>query len=336
MKSLSLFLSIAVALGATVPSAPLHAQGEIRAQSGEATQEPRSVWITLGTRGGPVASSSRSQPANLLRVGNRNYLVDAGDGTAGQLIKVGVPTAQIDAVLISHLHFDHFGGLQALLGLRWQTNAPRALRIYGPPGTRETVEGIVASMVPATTAGYGIPGAPLVPPQETIEVFELRDGDVIDMDGIAVTARSNTHYSYPEGSDLAQRFESLSLRFDMADRSIAYTGDTGPSSAVEELARGADLLVAEMMDVQDTIAMVRRNSPNLDAANAAAMEQHLSTHHLVPADVGILASRAEVGAVVVTHFVGVETGHPKHFEYLREIAEHFDGPVVIANDIQAF
>ena len=316
-----------------LPTAPLAAQAPAPVP-GHSRQDD--TWITLGTRGGPIASATRSQPANLLLGGGRAYLVDAGDGTTGQLAKAGVQASRIDAIFVSHLHFDHTAGLAGILGLRWQTNAPNRLRIYGPPGTVELVDGLLASMAPGTTAGYGVPGAPQRDARDQVEVIELRDGATIALDGMTVRARSNTHYSFAPGSDLGERFQSLSYRFDLPRRSIVYTGDTGPSPAVEELARGADLLVAEMMDVEHTIAKVRLNSPDLDPRVAAGMETHLRTHHLLPGDVGGLAARAGVGAVVVTHFVGEETGSPAHFNYLREIAEHYDGPVVIADDLEAF
>ena len=293
-------------------------------------------WITLGTRAGPLPSATRSQPSNLLIADGTNILVDVGDGTAGQLAKLGMPTAAIDAVFISHLHWDHTGGLAALLGLRAQTNAAPGMRIYGPPGTAEMVAGLIASMVPGATAGYGVPGAPPTDLNTMVEVVELRDDASLEYAGMTVKVRNNTHYSFEPDSDLSGRFESLSFRFDLPGRSIVYTGDTGPSTAVEELAQGADLLVAEMMDVDDTIATVRRNSPNIPEPVARGMEQHLRTHHLLPSDVGEMASRANVGALVVTHFAGRERGDPVHLEYLRQIADHFDGPVVIANDLDEF
>lgn len=316
-----------------LPLAPISAQVEAPAVE---TGAGESRWITLGTRGGPMPSATRSQPANLLLEGTRAYLIDVGDGAAGQLARVGVAPNDLDAVFISHLHFDHTAGLAGILGLRWQTNAPNRLKIYGPPGTAEMVEGLLASMVPGTTAGYGVPGSPEADVRTQYEVVEVRDGAAFVLDGMTVRMRSNTHYSFAPGSDLASRFESLSFRFDLARRSIVYTGDTGPSRAVEELAQGADLLVAEMMDVEFTIANVRLNSPDLDPRAAAGMERHLRDHHLLPADVGRLAARAGVKGVVVTHFVGEEVNTPRHFAYLREIAEHFDGPVVIADDLNGF
>lgn len=317
-------------------SAPALAQQDTTTDGEAAQALDAGRWVTLGTRAGPVPSTTRSQPANLLVAGGHNILVDVGDGTAGQLIHVGVPTNQLDAVFISHLHWDHTGGLAAILGLRVQTNATNPLLIYGPPGTEEMVAGLLASMVPGNTAGYGVPGAPR-PSLDTItEVIELRDHDVVEYAGMSVRVRNNTHYSFAPESDLAERFESLSFRFDLPGRSIVYTGDTGPSEAVVELATGADLLVAEMMDVSMTINMVRQLATGMPPAALASMERHLTDHHLLPVDVGQMAADAGVGAVVVTHFSGFERGDPRHFEYLREIADAYDGPVVIANDLDVF
>ena len=297
---------------------------------------PADSWTTLGTRGGPLASPTRSQPANLLRAGSELYLVDAGDGASGQLAKAGVATGELTGVFISHLHFDHIAGLMGVLGLRLQTNAPRALKIWGPPGTADTVAGLVSSLRPGSTAGYGVPGEIAVDPGAMVQVVELRDGMSIEEGGFRVTVRSNSHYSFPPGSDLAQRFEALSIRFELPGRTIVYSGDTGPSEAVVDLARDADLLVAEMMDVDHTLAMVRRNSPNLPPAAAQTMERHLRDHHLLPADVGRLAASAGVDSVVITHFVGREPNDPGHLDYLAEIARHYAGPVVIASDLDSF
>ena len=326
----------ALAGALTLAGAPLHAQEVDAAPDATEVVLDAGRWVTLGTVAGPIASPTRSQPANLLIAGGQNILVDVGDGTAGQLAKLGLRTAQVDAVFISHLHWDHTGGLAALLGLRAQTNSPPRLRIYGPPGTKEMVAGLLASMVPGATAGYGVPGAPKTDLNELAEVFELRDKAGVELAGMTVTVRNNSHYSFAADSDLADRFESLSFRFDLPGRSIVYTGDTGPSGEVEELAAGADLLVAEMMDVDDTIAEIRRDNPNMPVVVARGIEQHLRNHHLLPSDVGQMAASAGVGALVVTHFAGRERGDPKHFEYLRDIAEQYDGPVVIANDMDVY
>ena len=295
-----------------------------------------SHWITLGTRGGPMPDAERSQPANALLVGNVTYLVDVGDGAAEQLAKAHVPLASVKAVILSHLHFDHTAGLLAVLGLRWQTNVDAPLTIYGPPGTRQFVDGLLAAMLPTTRSGYGMPGSPDRPPETGITVVEIRGGSQFTLGGVKVTAAKNTHYSFAPGSAEDKEFESLSLRFDMADRSIAYTGDTGPSPAVERLAKGVDLLVSEMIDVDRTMADVRRASPNADSKVIAGVEAHLRAHHLAPGDVGKLAAAAGAKSVVVTHFVAPAADGGVLLGFLGDIGKYYSDPAVIARDLEVY
>lgn len=293
-------------------------------------------FITLGTMGGPVPAPGRSQPANALVHGGKVYLVDAGDGTVQQLAKAGIMLPQVSAVFLSHLHADHTGGLSAVLSLRNQTNVKQRLTVYGPPGTRELVAGIVASMQPAASVGYGIAGQPWMAPAETVVVVELGGGERIAIDGISVTTAQNTHYDFAPGSIEDRNYKSLSLRFDMPGQSVVYTGDTGPSAAVESLANGADLLVSEMIDMEGTMATVARNSPGMPPQAKLALEQHLSTHHLTPQAVGQLAGKARVKSLVITHFAG-GTPDPKRTEgYITQIRRHYSGPATLANDLDGF
>ncbi|MCW6528620.1 MBL fold metallo-hydrolase [Sphingomonas sp. MMSM20] len=301
-----------------------------------AAQSARSAsFVTLGTMGGPIPSPTRHQPSNVLIDHSRPYLVDAGDGVADQLARAGISLLAVDTVFLSHLHFDHTGGLAGFLGLRYQAGGSSLVTIYGPPGTKRMVDGLIASMQPAAEASYGIPGQRSVAPETTVKVIELGGGETIRVDAMTVKAAQNTHYSFAPGSAEDVRYRSLSFRFDTAGRSIVYTGDTGPSSAVEQLARCADLLVSEMIDVDATVANVRRNAPDMPAGALAGMVQHLSTHHLTPDQVGELAARAGVKRVVVTHFVGTSTPAAEA-GYLAAIHRGFDGPATIASDLERF
>jgi ribonuclease BN (tRNA processing enzyme) len=76
-------------------------------------------WTTLGTQGGPILNAKRSQPANLLVVDGKPWLVDCGDGALERLAAAGYDPLQVNTAFISHLHMDHIGGLQGLIGLRW-------------------------------------------------------------------------------------------------------------------------------------------------------------------------------------------------------------------------
>jgi ribonuclease BN (tRNA processing enzyme) len=130
---------------------------------------------------------------------------------------------------------------------------------------------------------------------------------------------------------------SLSYRFELADRSIVYTGDTGPSAALVELARGADLLVSEMIDVDAVLAAMGRGGARGQAPGAdrplTGFEWHMHAHHLTPVQVGQLAAEAAVGRLVITHYAPNPVTPGQGQAYLDAIAMSFDGPAELAVDL---
>ena len=294
-------------------------------------------FITLGTAGGPNAEVTRSQPAHALVVGSDVYLVDAGDGAGGQLAKAGFLIEQVKGLFISHLHFDHTGGVLAVLGLRLQLNAPQTLDIYGPPGTEKFINGLLAGMAPAMQAAYGLPGQTW---PSKLNVVELVDGSTVELTGVSVRVAENTHYII-EGADQSdlpdeEGYVSLSYRFDLANRSIVYTGDTGPSKAVTELAMNADVLVSEMMDVTLVLEDIKRTRPGMPAQMLAGIAAHLNPHHLTPRQVGEMAAAANVQELVITHFVPSITSQEDERKYRNMIREFFSGEIIFASDLDRF
>lgn len=318
MKSLSLAFALAALVAA-----------------GSSAQAPVAAkWVTLGTHGGPVSDPARAEPANALLIGPDAYLVDAGDGAVGQLAKAGVSVARVKAVFLSHLHFDHIGGLSAVIGLRNQIGAPGILAIYGPPGTKAFVAGLTAATVPSAQAAYGYAGKPFADPAGSVSVVEMVDGSTVQIGSMKVTARQNSHYSFAPGSDLENRYKSLSFRFDAPGRSIVYTGDTGPSAAVEQLAAGADLLVSEMIDLDRIVTPAL--GTRLPNDTGQDMARHLKEHHITPEQVGEIASHAKVSALVITHLVAPGATAGDLLRYEARIGKLYAGPVAIANDLDVF
>jgi ribonuclease BN (tRNA processing enzyme) len=293
-------------------------------------------WITLGTAGGPVPAALRSQPANLLVTEQGVYLVDCGDGCVEQLAKAGIPLDRVKGLFISHLHYDHVGGVSALLGLRYQTSIYAPLPIYGPPGTKAMVDGLIAAMRPFAMSGYGIPGARHVDPAGTVTVSEESGGDRVDLVGLVATTVQNTHYSFAPGSEDDIHFRSLAWRFETGGRSFVFTGDTGPSEAVTRLARGADVLISEIIDLKTTLAMVHHENPHLDAQTSAGMLQHLSLHHLPAVEVGKMAAQAGVKQLVVTHFAPSSPSDALVEELREQIATQYRGRINMARDLERF
>ena len=290
-------------------------------------------WTTLGTAGGPIPTLDRSEPANLLRAGQVRVLVDAGDGAVNNLARVGVDLSRVQAVFISHHHMDHYGGLLAVIGLAWMTSYPGTLEVYGPPGTAELVAGLAAGMGPQARTGWGF--GQLSPPTDMFRVHEMTDGDTVAVGDLQVTARANSHFA----SDSGEHSEgvSLSYRFEFDGRSIAYTGDTGPSEAVAELAAGSDLFVSEVMDFEALIAAMRLNTPQMPAAVFEQMALHIRTHHLTGEQVGEIASTAQVGQILLTHYATPPGALEQSIDpILTGIRQNFAGPVHFGRDLSSY
>ena len=296
---------------------------------------PALRWVTLGTAGGPIPTPERAEPSNLLIAGEQHFLVDTGDGAVNQLAKAGVAQQRISAVFLSHHHLDHTGGLPAVIGLRWMNNIPGKLKVYGPPGTREIVDGALLAMQPQSRVGFGL-GAKSPTPASAVEVIELADGAQVEIGGLKVTAAANSHFDHP-GPKQASEPLSFSYRFDLGARSITYTGDTGPSDAVTRLATGSDMLVSEVIELDAILGSIRAGRPDMNDDLFGQMRRHLSTHHITATDIGAMAAKAGVKRVVLTHFAAPPGPIARFAKPFRaDIARNYRGPVALAQDLSSF
>jgi ribonuclease BN (tRNA processing enzyme) len=301
----------------------------------------QSRFITLGTNSGPVPNPARAEASNVLVSGKNTIVVDAGDGVAWQLAKAGISLGKVDTVFLSHLHFDHTGGLFALLSQRFQINYPGVVTIYGPQGTRQTIAGLVKAMDPVYEDSGWILSKIQDSPAEKVKVVEVTDGSKITIEDIQVTVSKNTHFILAE-KEGDSKVRGLSFRFDLPDRSIVYTGDTGPSEDVIRLARGADVLVTEIMDADVSLekakAVAAQEDPNLLQQVAitfatGALKAHFEQQHLSPEEVGLMAKRANVKSLVITHNALPD----ELIDGARDrVARNYGGPVAFASDLQVF
>ena len=150
-------------------------------------------------------------------------LLDLGSGALGPLQRL-VDLDQLDAVLVTHLHPDHYLDLCGLYVAR-QYNPeagpnPRRLPVFGPPGTAERL-----------AAAYG---PDKHGPAQSFDIRVWTDGAQVRIGPLAVTARLVEH-----------PVTAFGLRVEHEGRVLAYSGDTDACPALVELAAGAQLLLAE-------------------------------------------------------------------------------------------
>jgi len=322
----------------SVSMAPIVFLAAAASVPGEGHTAPRAAgcdrpvaFVALGTAGGPVVSTERSQPASLLVAASKPYLIDAGDGVTERLATAGYTAGALDTIFLSHLHLDHTAGLAGVIGLRWMNDYPGLLTIYGPPGTAEVVNGIIASMGPPTRLGFGIGSAP-PRARPKVRVIEMSGGEDILIGDLRVRTARNSHFDIP-GEPAAAGGTSLSFRFDVAGRSLTYTGDTGPSKDVTALAKGSDLLVSEVIDLDGVVAAIKSSRPDMPKAALDGVITHLTLHHLSPIDVGKLAAESAVHAVVMTHLSIPGTTAQAEPALLTGVARSYRGRVSVARDL---
>jgi ribonuclease BN (tRNA processing enzyme) len=295
------------------------------------------AWTTLGTAGGPVANAQRSQPANLVSAGSHHWLVDCGDGAVERLAAAKRLAAQVDKVFISHLHMDHIGGLQGLIGLRWMTNAPGVLTVYGPPGTDRLVSGIVESMQPSARIAIALKGGKPHPrPQDVVNAVILRDGSDLTVDGVRVRAVRNSHFDERPGVPADVGTESLSYRFDAGAYAVGYTGDTGVSPHVARLFKGVGLVVSEVIDLEGTIANINGPHSPMPPETRPGLIAHLKSQHLTPQQAGELAAQAGAARLVLTHLAISGPTDAIAPALVAGARAAFSGEVRVAHDLDQF
>jgi ribonuclease Z len=271
-----------------------------------------SIDITLLGTGSPIADPNRAGPATLVRAGGEHYLIDAGRGVLMRLAAAGVPVGGLTAVCITHLHSDHLTDLNDVITSMWITTfEPTPLRIIGPPGTRDVVGHIVASLGP--DIGYrrahhdDLTGPPLLEIAETDGV----GGPDVSVGAVRITVRPTDHRPVEP---------SIAFRFDHGDVGVVVAGDTVPCAGLDELCAGADALVHTVIR-KDIIANVPipRMQDTLD-------------YHSSPEEAAQTAARAGLDTLVLTHYVPpIPPGGGDDWRALA--AQHFSGRVELGDDL---
>ena len=165
--------------------------------------------LTIGGSGDAFGSGGRFNTCFLLETARGKLLVDCGASSLVGLKVLGIDVNGIDAILLSHLHGDHFGALPfLLLDAQFLARRERPLLIAGPPGTRARLDQLLEVFFPKSTTNKW---------RFSWEVMEIEVGRPTEVLGHSVTTTEVLHYS---GAP------STAIVLSDGVKRFAYSGDT--------------------------------------------------------------------------------------------------------------
>ena len=192
-----------------------------------------------------------------------HLLVDCGASSLVAMKRYGVETSDIDAILLSHLHGDHFGGLPFfILEARYISDRKKPLVVAGPPGLEARVNEAMEVLYP---------GSSEADQSFTLEFVELKEETIAEIGPFAVTPYPVVH---PSGAP------AYALRISYEDTILAFSGDTEWTDALNKVASEADLFICECNSFEKGV-------PNhLDYRTLAEHREELGCRRLVVTHMG--------------------------------------------------
>ena len=238
-----------------------------------------SVQVTVLGCSGTHTGPDRMCSSYMVESDGFRLLLDCGNGSLSNLQRRW-DVGEVDAVIISHLHPDHFADLYGLYyALRFHPDGPRSVPVYAPKGAWE-----FASQLLDSADRFA----------QTCVFSAAKASDQLNLGPFEVTLFASAH-----------PVETLASRVRAGDVVVAYTGDSGPCEELQHAARDADLFLADSTWLEHQRPLpsdVHMTGHEAGVIAAAANVNRLVTTHVFPStdplEVAAEAAKAYDGEVV--------------------------------------
>jgi ribonuclease Z len=287
--------------------------------------------VLCGT-GTPLPDMERVGPCIAVVAGEHLYIVDAGEGSARNIMLSGLQAGRIESVFLTHFHSDHIASLGNIMLQRWASGShEKPLDVIGPEGVETIVDGFNLAYKLDAIYRTAHHGNKIVPPSGAggfARPFKLSAEDdasavVMDKDGVRITAFKVNHKPV---------IPAVGYRFDYKGRSLVISGDTTYSRSLLKHSGGADLLIHEayQASILKMINEEYRASSN-DALSKITAD--IPGYHSTPEDAARIAKEADVKYLMLYHILPpLPSSFILQSVFLGDAKKYYAGPITIGVD----
>lgn len=242
------------------------------------------------------------------------FLIDSGAGSTDNISRLGLPTSELDGLLLTHFHSDHIAEIYEINLNSWVQGRPQPLTVYGPQGVAEVTNGVNATYRQDRIYRTGHHGEDLLPPALGVLAHKTIVPGIIFEDGdLKITAYLAEHPPI---------HPAVGYRFDYRGRSVVISGDSNVTGETLKIVDGADLLLHDALSLptvtalSDALGAVGQSRQSKIVSDV--MDYHASTDSLI-----VLAEQSNVDMVAFYHLVPVPPNSVVEDIFMRGAPDNF-------------
>jgi ribonuclease Z len=241
--------------------------------------------LTLLGTGCPSVDHKRFGPSNLVSTETAKILVDCGSGITQRLHELKVSSADIDALLFTHLHSDHAVDLYQLIISSWHSYRIKPWKIYGPKGTKNFVKKIMDAWADERKLRISYES------RASAKAFDIQ---VTEFKSIGTIKIKDLNVKYFEVDHKPVKF-AYGFCFTYKNRKLTISGDTRPCENLMKYAQRSDVLLHEVF-IEGEILQINK-------MRTAKTLHNVQSYHTTSTQVGKVAFISRAKKLVLTHFV---------------------------------
>ena len=241
--------------------------------------------LTLLGTGCPSVDHKRFGPSNLITTNKAKILVDCGSGITQRLHQLKVSSANIDALLFTHLHSDHAVDLYQLIISSWHSYRIKPWKIYGPKGTKKFVNKIMDAWSDERKLRIAYEA------RASDKAFQI---DVTEFKTLGDIKVKDLKIKYFEVDHKPVKY-AYGFAFIHNNKKLTISGDTKPCENLMKYAQKSDVLLHEVF-IEGEILKTNKMRTKQTLHN-------VKSYHTTSSQVGKVAFITQSKKLVLTHFV---------------------------------